>query len=127
MDYFTILCHSYPMGRRALKVDEASMACAQIFSQIRDSKEISMYRIKQDFGISNGRIDRLFRGEAPWSLDEFMAFCAYFGVLPSTTIKKIQALSAEPINLPTQAEVALVANKSKRKIGTETDEGFLGA
>ena len=115
------------MGRKALGVDEASLACAKIFSEIRDSKGISMYRIKKDFNVANGRIDRLFQGLAPWSLDEFMAFCNYFGVTPSTTIKKIQALSPLPITLPTQADLGLVADKHKRKVGTENGEGFEGA
>lgn len=115
------------MGRKALKVDEASLACAKIFSEIRDSKKITMYRIKKDFGLSNGRIDKLFHGLAGWSLDEFMAFCNYFGVAPSTTIKKIQALSAVPISLPTQSDLGLVADKHKRKVGTENGEGFESA
>ena len=115
------------MGRKELKVDQASLACAQIFCEVRDSKNLSMYRIKKDFGISNGRIDRLFQGLAAWSLDEFMEFCIYFSLVPSVVIVEIQALSVDPNSVQSQADLGLVAHKQKRKIGTETDEGFFGA
>ncbi len=83
------------MGRKALKVDEASLACARMFSEIRNRRGISMYRIKQDFHISHGRIDRLFKGQAPWMLDDFTMFCNYFAVSASESIKEIERLSSK--------------------------------
>lgn len=90
MDYFFFFCHYQDVGRKALKIDQTSIVCAQIFSAIRLERAITMYRIKKDFSISNGRVDKLFIAHAVWTLDEFVAFCGYFEVSPTLIIGQIE-------------------------------------
>lgn len=90
MDYFGFSCHSSYVGRKALKIDQTSIVCAQIFNAIRIERKITMYRIKKDFSISNGRVDKLFIAHAVWTLDEFVAFCGYFDISPTLVIGQIE-------------------------------------
>lgn len=96
---------------------------ADFDKRIRARPGFTYPEISRLTGISAGRLTPLLNGKKSWYLEDVEKFCDLFEL---DIIKYLKSLSVG-ITILKAPPLRLVADKQKRKVGTETDEGFTGA
>ena len=122
------LCHYLFMANKAgsskIKPGAWSLAISENFlARVQEEPDLTRPKLAKLTGISEGRIFDLLKGERAWYVEDVERFCAVFGM---DLLKYLKSLSVTS-NMVEPQSLRLVAHKQKRKIGTETDEGFFGA